>query len=283
MELHVTLAVLGAAVCHATWNALLKTGGDAVVRVAVVNGVAGLCALPILVWLGLPAPASWPWVATSAVVHLAYFATLTLAYRGGDLSLVYPVARGAAPLLVALGAWVVAGERLTLAQSAAVAMVCAGILALAFGGGRRAGAVRSVAWALGTSLTIAAYSVADGIGGRLAGDVRAYVAMLFVLNAPPYVILALVLRRRALARALARDWRGGVVAGVLAFAGYGIAIWAMTRAPMTMVSALRETSVLIAALIGTRILGEGFGARRIGAALLVTLGVVVLQILPADG
>ncbi len=278
MEPAIFALVLGAALLHASWNALVKTGGDPFLRLAVVNLVSGLCALPFLITVGLPATASWPFLFASIVIHHGYYLALAYGYRHGDLSHVYPIARGIAPPLVALIAWGFAGESPGALGLLAIFVISAGILSLAFTDDGRLGAVKPLGFALATGVTIAGYTLADGLGGRRAGDVLGYIAWLFAIDALPFALLVAYRYRARLGEALERAWRPAAVGGVLAAAAYGLVIWAMTKAPMAQVSALRETSVIMAALIGTRLLREPFGRRRIFAAGLVALGVILLQV-----
>jgi drug/metabolite transporter (DMT)-like permease len=273
----VLILVLAAAFLHASWNALVKAGGDPFVRLAVVNAVSGLCALPMLLVVAPPTPASWPYLAGSVLVHHAYYLALAFGYRFGDLSHIYPIARGVAPPLVAGAGWLFAGENLGPLGLVGIAIISAAIVSLAFGDDGRLGAVRPVALALLTGTTIAAYTLFDGLGGRVAGDVLGYIAWLFVIDAVPFSVLVACRERGRLAPALAECWRPAALGGTLAAVAYGLVIWAMTRSPMAAVSALRETSVIIAALIGTRLLREPFGTRRVVAAGLVAVGVVLLQ------
>jgi drug/metabolite transporter (DMT)-like permease len=270
--------VLGAALLHASWNALVKTGGDPFMRLAVVNLVAGACALPFLFVVARPAVVSWPFLFASVVIHHGYYLALGYGYRHGDLSHVYPIARGIAPPLVALVAWAFAGESPGALGLLAILVISGGILSLALTEDGRRTSLRPVGFALATGVTIAGYTLADGLGGRRAGDVLGYIAWLFAIDALPFALLVAWRYRARLGEALGRAWRPAAVGGVLAAAAYGLVIWAMTRAPMAQVSALRETSVIMAALIGTRLLKEPFGARRIFAASLVALGIVLLQV-----
>lgn len=270
--------VLLAALLHASWNALLKSGGDPLTRLVLVNASGALCMLPLLAWVDFPDPASWPWLIGSVLVHQAYYLFLILGYRDGDLSLVYPIARGIAPLLVALGAWLVAGERLSIQGMLAVVLVSLAILSLA--GERRQGIrpQRSVVYALCTGATIAVYTVLDGMGGRLSGDVLGYIVWLFLLEGGLILIVMLALRGRRLLIDMWRHRHAGMLGGLFSAIAYGLVIWAMSHTPMTYVSALRETSVIAAAIIGTWLLREPFGRRRIGAAVTVVAGVVLLQL-----
>jgi drug/metabolite transporter (DMT)-like permease len=270
--------VLAAALLHASWNALVKAGGDPFIRLAVVNAVGGLSTVPLLFLVGAPAPASWPYLFGSVVVHHAYYLALGYGYRFGDLSHVYPIARGIAPPLVALAAWAFAGESVGLLGLLAILVISGGIVSLAFTDDGRLVAIRPLALGLTTGITIAAYTLFDGLGGRAAGDVFSYIAWLFVIDAVPFSLVVAFRYRRRLGPALAACWRPAAFGGVLSVIAYGLVIWAMSLTPMAAVSALRETSVIIAALIGTRLLREPFGTRRVLAASLVAAGVVLLQV-----
>jgi uncharacterized membrane protein len=270
--------VLAAALLHATWNALVKSGGDPFVRLAVVNTVGGLCTLPLLFLAAPPAPASWPYLIGSVLVHHAYSLALAYGYRFGDLSHVYPIARGIAPPLVAFAAWAFAGEGLGALGLLAILVISGAIVSLAFTDDGRLIALKPLASGLLTGLTIAAYTLLDGLGGRAAGDVLGYIAWLFVIDAVPFSVLVACLYRRRLGPALFACWRPAALGGALSVIAYGLVIWAMSLAPMAAVSALRETSVIIAALIGTRLLREPFGTRRVLAASVVAVGVIMLQL-----
>ena len=269
--------VLTAAVMHATWNAVVKVEGDRLITMAVVISTTGLLA-PVLLLLGPPpAPASWPYIAMSAVLNNAYFLFLIEAYRSGDLSHVYPIARGSAPLLVAAGAAWVAGEHLSPLELAGVIIISIGIISLVWREGFGLGdEKRAVLFALLTGLMIAAYTVVDGIGVRLSGNPAAFIGWLFILSPMPIVAIALARRRGRFVSHLRENWRPAVLGGCLNLGSYGLSIWALSLGAMAHVSALRETSVIIAAVIGTRLLGEAFGPRRIIAAAMVAAGVVVI-------
>lgn len=278
MDPLVLILVLVAAALHAAWNALVKVAGDALVRLAMFFAFSVVLCLPLVAYVGLPDRASWPWLVGSVVIHQLYFVFLVKSYRTGDLSTVYPIARGVAPMLVAAGGWLVAGEVLDPLAWVAIGILSAGVLAIAAGASLSRTKRASIAYALGTGITIACYSVIDGIGGRRAGNILAYVGCLFVLQGLPLIGFALLQRRGQLTAMLKSSWRLGLVGGTFSFAAYGLVIWAMSITPMSYVSALRETSVLIAAFIGTRMLGEPFGARRMLAAGAVAVGVALLQI-----
>ncbi len=275
----VILLVLLAAVMHAIWNALVKAGSDKTVMQTLVIFFSCLPAVGALPFLPLPAPASWPMLAISMLVHGGYYVTLVNAYRAGDLNQVYPIARGASPVLVGLGAWGFAGEAMGAVELGGLAIVCIGVVSLA--APRRRGPAaqgRAVGFALATAVTIALYSVADGMGVRRAGNPFSYIAWLLALEAPLVLIVGLWLRRGRIALAFGPHLKTALAGGLIAGAGYGIVIWAMSRMPMAQVSALRETSVIIAALIGTLLLGESFGPRRVAAAVLVAAGNALLHL-----
>jgi len=276
--------VLLAALLHAVWNALLKSGEDRVLVGVLLNLSATVLALPVALATGPPRPESWLYLGLSILVHNGYFWFLILAYRVGDLSHVYPLARGSAPLLVAGLAYLFAGEALGAGELLAVAVVSAGIVSLALGGGGPGrdgvgrGGAAPLAFALITALFIGAYTVIDGLGVRAAGEVPGYVAWLFLIDGLPFVAVATALRGKTAFAAWRTSWPSGLASGVLSVLGYGLVIWAMSRAPIPHVSALRETSVVIAALIGTLVLGEPFAARRVAAAAVVAGGIVLLQL-----
>jgi drug/metabolite transporter (DMT)-like permease len=211
-------------------------------------------------------------------VHLAFYRALAFGYGLGFLPLVYRIGRGSAPPVVALAAWAFAGESLSPAGVLAIVVISGGIVSLAFTGGWRVASVKPVAFALATGLAIAGYTLCDGLGGRAAGDVFGYIAWLFVLDAVPFTLLVAWRRRAVLGSVLAVSWRPAALGGVLSVGAYALVIWAMTVSRMASVSALRETSVILAALIGTRLLREPFGARRIAAASAVACGIMLLQV-----
>lgn len=269
----ITLLVLAAAVMHASWNALIKAGNDKVVMQCLVMFFAGLPCLPVLLFVPLPAPASWPFLALSLAVHGVYYVTLINAYRFGALSQVYPIARGAAPLMIALGAWAFAGEAMSPLEWAGVIVASAGIMSLAAPGKLpREEELKAIGFALATSITIALYSLADGMGVRRAGESMSYILWLLSIDAFPVMVVGLWLRRGRVVESFRPHVKWAIVGGLLSALGYGIVIWAMGRAPLAQVSALRESSVILAAIIGTAVLGEPFGRRRILAALLVAAG-----------
>ncbi|MBZ0333991.1 EamA family transporter [Marinobacter sp. AL4B] len=269
--------VLAAAVMHAGWNTLVKSGGAPFVRLAITNGIAAIVMLLPALYLGFPNPESWPYLFGSMLVHLFYYLLLAYGYRLADLSLVYPIARGSAPPLVALGAFFVAGERLSTLGAVSIGVVSLAIALLAFRLPDGKGSGRSVLVALAIGVLIACYSIVDGMGARLSTDTMAYIAWMFVLDGLLLLLWGGLSQGRQIVGFFRDHWRQGLASGVLYMTAYGLVVWAMSVSPMTYVSALRETSVIIAALIGARYLNEPFGGRRIVSACLVALGVVMLQ------
>lgn len=270
--------VLMAALFHAGWNALVKTSGNRLAVVAMLNGVGAIVALLALPFVQAPARESWVFLGASIVLHSGYYFFLIGAYRVGDLSHVYPLARGLSPLLVAGAATVFAGEVLPPLAFAGVLLACTGIVSLSFDQGPPwRSDWRPLLFAACTAVFIASYTIVDGIGVRAAGSVAGYIVWLFALDAIPIVAVAWFLRRRELRWTVRSEWKKGLVGGVLALCAYGLVIWAMSLAPMGAVSALRETSVIFAALIGTLLLKERFGRLRLSAAVAVAAGIMLMN------
>ena len=279
MPTEIVAIVLVAAIAHASWNALVKGDDDRLVTLGAVNAARFVLCIPIVAVLPLPAAASWPYLVLSAILHVGYYVFLISAYRFGDLSKVYPLARGLSPLLVAAGAFAFAGERLSPIALVGVGVACAGIASLSAEGAamRDGNQRRGIVFAAGTAVFIASYTVTDAMGARLSGHAVSYVAWLTIIDGLPMLIAAAVLRRAALTRHLAdRVWKS-VAGGALQLIAYGLVVWALVLAPMAAVSALRETSVLFAAIIGVKLLGEPLGRRRIAAAALVAAGIVMIE------
>ena len=271
--------ILVSALIHATWTASVKSDTDRLMSfglVMLVGAIMGLVALP---FVEAPRAEAWPWLLGSVTIHVFYYVFLLRAYAHGDLSHVYPIARGLAPLLVAMLAGRIAGEHLVARESIGLVLVSGGIVGLAFARGLpRQGEWRALIYAVLTGITIAGYSVVDGIGARLSGDPLGYIAWLNLLEGPWVFIVAVFRRRRATLVYLRHFWWRGAAGGVIATIGYGIAIWALSLGAMAHVTALRETSALFGALIGAFILRESFGARRIAAAAVMVAGLLLMNL-----
>jgi len=282
----IVLAVLFGALLHAAWNALIKSGRDKALDTALVHSLGIFIAVPLVMVTGLPPVAAWPYMATSLLIHVGYYIALAGAYKHGDLSLTYPVMRGCAPLLVAMGSLSVIGEVISTIAWAGIALLCMGVVTLGLSPsalhgkdeGRRG---KALGFALANAAIIALYTVVDGIGVRISGHALAYVATLFLFDGIPFLLLVLWRRRgqrRAALAYMAGRWKPALVGSAASLCSYGIALWAMTRAPIAIVAALRETSVLFAALIGALFLREAFGWQRAAGTLVIVAGVMMLRL-----
>lgn len=274
----VTFAVLGAALMHAAWNAIIKAGRDPLLDMALLTLAGSLLAIAIALIATVPPPgaAAWPYIAASTVVHIGYYATLAAAYRAGDLSHGYPIMRGTAPLLTAIGTWLALGESLSAGATLGVLLICGGVLSLGMAG--RGASRQATGWALLNALIIAIYTLADGAGVRVSGDALGYVVWLFVVHGLPFGLGVLAVKRGTFLRHAAKNWRRGFAGALLSGLSYGIALWAMTRAPVAVVAALRETSVIFGALIGAWLLKEGHFRERIWGAAAVLAGLIALKL-----
>lgn len=280
METFVFIAVLFAAACHAGWNALIKVGLDPLSTTTLISVGSGVVALAFSPFAGVPAWAAWPWLAASVVIHLVYFASLIESYRTGDLGQVYPIARGSAPLMTAAVTSTFVGEKLSALGWTGIVALVAGVLLLSARGGRQLAEVdrRAIGFALFTALTICTYSVVDGIGARLSANPNAYSVWLFIGIAVVMVPYALYRDGRDVIPAMQKFWLRGFAGGALQVLSYGIAIWAMTLAPIAIVATLRETSVLFGAAIAVVILKEPLRAVRVVAACLIVCGLVLIRL-----
>ena len=274
MSTTVIVLVLCAALLHASWNAMLKSSGDRLGALSMMTIGAGIGALPLLIFAPAPHSDSWPYILLSALLHTGYNLFLIRAYKIGDFSQSYPIARGSSPLLVSLGAAVLVGEQMSAYTWLGVALVSLGIISLAHLKDRRdlSGPIA----AFTTGAFIAAYTVTDGIGARAAGNALSYSGWLFLLDSIPLALI-FIWRNKRLPLALEhkQNWLN-LLGGVMSLLAYGIVIWAVTLAPMGTVSALRETSVLFAALIGVVFLKEKMTMRRLFACIVITGGAIVL-------
>jgi drug/metabolite transporter (DMT)-like permease len=266
--------VLTSAVLHASWNALLKGGSDRLRSVTVMALAASLASAAWAAFLPVPRAESWFCIGLSVALHVAYNLLLVMAYRHGDLGVSYPVARGSSPPLVAAGAAILAGERLDAFTLAGIALVCAGIIGLAREI-REAKLSRVIAPAVLTGVTIAAYTVVDGLGSRASGNARSYAAWLFLALGPAMLPVWAWRRRGASVRLDAESLRSAT-GGFVSLVAYAIVIWAASISPMGPVSALRESSVVVAAVLGWLFLGERLGPWRLAACLVVALGAACL-------
>jgi phosphonate utilization associated putative membrane protein len=279
----IVAAVLFGAFLHASWNALIKSGTDQQLDTALIHLLGCGVGAVLVAAVGLPTSAAWPWLAASLVIHVGYYVTLVGAYRHGELGFTYPIMRGSAPLLVALVSGRLLDEHLPLPVWAGVAGICCGVLLIglaktAHGTGSRG---HALAFALCNAAIIATYTIVDGIGVRTSGNALQYVALLFLLDGIPYFLIVLWQRRErhpAVWSYIARRWKMALLGACASLSSYGIALWAMTQAPIASVAALRETSVLFAALIGVVLLGERFRLQRALGTGAIVAGVMALRL-----
>jgi phosphonate utilization associated putative membrane protein len=277
----VASAVLLGALLHASWNALVKSSTDKEMDTALIHLIGSLMAIPLVCWVGWPARSAWPYLAASITIHIGYYTALTGAYRHGDLGLTYPLMRGVAPLLVALSAGVTLGEQLTFLGWLGVLGISMGVLVLGLSQ-HAFEAPKAVAFALTNAVIIAIYTVVDGQGVRAAGTTLGatsqYVVTLFMFDGWPFALLIFARRGAALPRYARQRWPLASVGALASLGSYGIALWAMTRAPVAMVAALREVSVLFAVLIGALVLHEALTLRRLVGASVIITGVMALRL-----
>ena len=280
MELHVFLAVLAAAAMHASWNAFLKLRIEPFLAMTLVTVGSGIVALPGLLVFGVPIGRAWPWLIASVIIHLGYYVTLSEAYRRADMSQIYPIARGGAPLLTATVATFILRETIAPSQVAGILALTGGIGLMSVFGRRRGTRADPVAitFAVATAALISAYTVVDGLGARAAGDANAYSSTLFVVEAIPLVLVALKRRGSATIFALRRNWVQGLVGGGLSLGSYWIAIWAMTVAPIALVAALRESSVLWAVMIAVVFLKEPLQWPRAALAVAILASLILIRV-----
>lgn len=274
----IPLLVLGAALLHAIWNTLLKGSGDRLLALAFIAGAGSLVSWILVPFAPLPANAAFGWLALSVLFHVGYYTALVRGYDRGDLSLVYPVARGSGPLWVALVSAPLAQERLTPQESMGIAVLCSGIVLLALRTDRAGSSRSALLYALMTGMFIGCYTLSDGLGVRASGHPIAYILWMNGLEGIPLFVFAMLRRRGRVLTFLRQDRGRSSLGGVLAALAYGIVIWAYSRGTIAPIAALRETSVVIAAWLGTRHLGEPFGRSRLLAASIVALGVLLLSL-----
>src|SRR5580704_9045137 len=268
--------VILSAIAHASWNAMMKSAGDRLLTMIMIRSVGlviGLAALPFVDW---PDAAGWKWLAATSLVQFAYYTLLVRTYGVGDMSVVYPLSRGLAPVLTTIAAFLVIGEALSTGQIAAVVMISIGIMALSFGAGASRAAVGV---ALATGVSVATYSFFAGLGVRSAGSVLGFQACLEIVTGFGMLGYGVVARRADLLGYARRYGAVGLFAGVVSVVGFLAYLVAARSLPLGPVSALRETSVIFGAVLGTIVLKEGFGPRRIAAAALVTVGIVLLAVM----
>ncbi|HWT61561.1 MAG TPA: DMT family transporter [Ochrobactrum sp.] len=276
----VLLIVLCGAFLHASWNAIVKGSGDKFFAAASVTGAAGLVAVFFLPFLPLPHPSSWIFIGLSTITQAFYMSLVAAAYKSGDMSEAYPIMRGTPPLLVALVSAPLIGEMMGWRSWFGVILICSGVLAMALEARRRNGGTSSktALIALANAGFIAAYTIIDGVGVRASGHTLSYTLWLFLINAFPLTGWALYREPDRFINYVRNRWRPSLVGGLGTLGSYGLALWAMTMAPIAVVAALRETAILFGVLISAFILKEKVGFPRFLAAGLIVLGAITLRL-----
>jgi drug/metabolite transporter (DMT)-like permease len=278
MTFAVFIAVLGAALLHAGWNAIIKTGLSKQTSMFLLSVGHALIGAVIAATKPFPVVEAWPWLVASGLIHMAYQLFLAYAYEQGDLSRVYPIARGAAPMMVLVVSVLFLSDPMETMDYVGVSVLGVGIAFMARGVFTNGESRRLLPFAFGSALATAGYSLADGLGARVAGDPLQYVSWLMMLSATFYTPAAIALRGLQVVRASRRDWIFGLIASAASFTAYAIAVWAMTVAPLALVAALRETSILFAVLLGWLLFGDRMDRGKIVAAALIVSGVVLTRL-----
>lgn len=276
MTISVFCILLFAALLHASWNAIVKAGSDKLYSAIAVSGSASLMALILLPFSPQPMLASVPFLAASCVLQVIYTVLVAKTYQISDMSQTYPLMRGAAPLLVAMISVLLLGDSLSVTAWVGIAVVCLSILGMAFNGRSQPG--KGIWLALLNSCFIAGYTLVDGTGVRLAGSALGYSLWTFFLNGFCLLAWAMLARRQEVSRYLVANWKRGIPGGIGTMGSYGLALWAMTQAPLAVVAALRETSILFGALIAFLLLKEKVAGLRIAAAFGIAAGAILLRL-----
>lgn len=277
MELSVFAIVIFAEALHAGWNAIVKGGGDTLLTTVLVTGTAALLAVIGLPFLASPERESWPFIAASALFQIAYFVLVARAYHVSDMSLTYPLMRGTAPLLVALASVMCLSEPLSAFAWLGLGVICAGIMSMVVAIPLRANKA-GVFLALGNAVVIAGYTLIDGLGVRRSGAPAAYTLWIFLLSGVALSAWALTRRREVFGSYIGRNWHRGLIGGVGTIGSYGLALWAMTVAPVAVVAALRETSILFGTAISALMLHERVGRARIVGVGIIATGAMLLRL-----
>lgn len=278
MTVFILMAVLGAALLHAAWNAVVKTGSAPLTGMLMMSLWQSIIGFAIVLWRPMPGAEVWPWIIASALIHMFYQLFLAFAYEKGDLSRVYPLARGAAPMIVLVVGAVVLTDVLSGAEVLGILILGAGIALMAGGVFADGENRRLVPLALGSACATAGYTLVDGMGARISGDPVTYVAWLLLLAGVFFVPALVALKGRGILRVTGADWGRGAAAAAASLASYLIAVWAMTQAPIALVAALRETSILFAVLIGWLVFGERMQRSKAVAAIVIVAGIVLTRV-----
>ncbi|WP_406670990.1 EamA family transporter [Raoultella terrigena] len=276
MTINVFCILLFAALLHASWNAIVKASGDKMYAAISVSGSAAVIALLLLPFAPQPTLASAPYLLLSSALQVVYTVLVAKTYQVSDMSQTYPLMRGTAPLLVAIVSVVFLGDRLSPLAWSGIGVICLAILAMTYNG--RASSRRGVVLALINACFIAGYTLVDGTGVRLSGSALGYTLWSFLMNGSCLLGWATIARRHEVSRYLRQHWHKGLLGGISTMGSYGLALWAMTQAPLAVVAALRETSILFGALIAFVLLKERVIPLRIAAACGIAAGAILLRL-----
>jgi len=276
MTIAVFAIVLFAAALHAVWNAIVKGADDRLMATVLVTGTAALISIPVLPFIAAPDPSSWPFIAVSTLLQIGYFALVARTYDAADMAEAYPLMRGTAPMLVAVTGFLLLDEPLPPRAWAGIGLIGIGILSMA--AGRRHPDRPGMVLALTNAVIIAAYTLVDGAGVRRSGAPAAYTFWIFLLTGIPFLVWAWTTRRQRVRRALAAHWHLGLIGGVGTLTSYGLALWAMTLAPIAVIAALRETSIKFGMAISALILKEPVTLPRLLGAGVILAGAIALRL-----
>ena len=281
MDNIVFVSVLCAAFMHAGWNALVKAGSDRLMSITIISVWSAILSIPLLMFVDLPPSQAWPWLCASVALHTVYKLLLARAYRLGDMGQVYPIARGSAPLLTAVLMTYVFNEKLSVIGTFGIAILVIGVWLMSVRGGGTAAKIetQAVSYALATAVLISLYTITDGQGARIGSTAISYVIWLFALDGIAMLIASCQIRGKdQVCQSIKESWRIGAFGAAMSMGSYGIALWAMRHAPIASVAALRETSVLFAAVISFFVLKETMNPWRVASALLIVSGVAMTRL-----
>jgi drug/metabolite transporter (DMT)-like permease len=269
--------VILAALLHAGWNVIVKSNADRLVSLTVLQSFMAVLGAGMVVAFGFPGHHVWPWALASGVLHLGYNLFLVRAYRHADLSVVYPIARGAAPLMTLVGSFFLTHDAVGLWMAAAIIVLVIGLMLTGLGQQSPGADPHALYYALGTACWIAAYTLVDGMGARASGNALGFAGVIFVFDGVFILAAAGWMRGRSLLQGFVQNWKPGLVGGAASCAAYGIAVWAMTQAPIASVAALRETSIVFVLFLSARILKEDLGWQRIVGGMMIVGGASLLR------
>jgi len=278
MTVFVFCAILGAAFLHASWNAIIKNSADKIKSMLVLTIMHGILGVFVAFFVEFPKLEVWPWLITSAIFHVIYQGCLALAYNSGDLSRVYPIARGTAPILVLLVFYFIIETSMTHTEILGVLLLGFGVIGLAQGSFSNRENLILLPFTLGAAIGTAGYTIFDGIGSRISANPLSYISWLFITTVPIFFLVIFIFKGLKIFKIERTTWKVGSVAGIFSFGSYWVAIWAMTQAPIPLVAALRETSILFAVLIGTIIFRDKTNTKKIIAAALILCGIIIVRL-----